>query len=170
MKGFIMTKMTDEMLDVLHEIETKPFQHILPQVNKLKHLLEKGICDVNDQNSDGNTLLHIAVKSGNLRGYNTIQEGNLKLENMVDIAYLTAHFEPNPFIKNNQGMTPGMLAAHLKLTSSWQFLSSYERSYEAKCQAAILKSIYEDQIRMQDTNLYILWSNIKKLRGQHTRN
>ena len=174
MKGFIMTKMTDEMLDVLHEIETKPFQHILPQVNKLKHLLEKGICDVNAKNSDGNTLLHIAVKSGNLRGHNTVQykteqEGGPTPENVFDIAYLTAHFEPNPFIKNNQGMTPGMLAAHLKLTSAWQFLSSYERVYEAKCQAMILNAIYEDQIRMQDTNLYVLWDNIKRLRGQHTR-
>lgn len=170
MKGFIMTKMTNEMLDVLQEIETKPFQQILPQINKVKSLLENNKCDVNDQNSDGDTLLHIAVKSGNLRGHNTIQEGELKPENMFDIAYLTGRFNPNPFIKNNQGMTPGMLAAHLKLTSAWQFLSSYERSYEAKCQAAILKSIYEDQIRMQDTNLYILWSNINKLRGQHTRN
>ena len=128
MKGFVMTKMADEMLDVLREIETKPFQHILPQVNKLKHLLEKGICDVNAKNSDGNTLLHIAVKSGNLRGHNTIQEGNLNPENMFDIAYLTGRFNPNPFIKNNQGMTPGMLAAHLKLTSAWQFFVHFSQA------------------------------------------
>ena len=164
-----MAKMTNEILNVLQEIEIEPFQQILPQVNKLKYLLEKEVCDVNAQNSDGDTLLHIAVKSGNLRGHNTIQEGNLNPENMFDLAYLTGRFNPNPFIKNNQGMTPSMLAAHLKLTSAWQFLSSYERSYEAKCQAAIFDAIYEDQIRMQDTNLRILWSNTRKLRGQHTR-
>lgn len=164
-----MEKMDSALLQVLQEIEKKPFQQILPQVNQLKSLLEKDKYSVDAQNADGDTLLHIVVKSGNLRGHNTIQEGNLNPENMFDIAYLTGRFNPNPFIKNNQGMTPSMLAAHLKLTSAWQFLSSYERSYEAKCQAAIFDAIYEDQIRMQDTNLGILWSNILKLRGQYTR-
>ena len=164
-----MEKMDSALLQVLQEIETKSFQQILPQVNQLKSLLEKDKYSVDAQNAVGDTLLHIVVKSGNLRGHNTIQEGNLNPENMFDIAYLTGRFDPNPFIKNNQGMTPSMLAAHLKLTSAWQFLSSYERSYEAKCQAAIFDAIYEDQIRMQDTNLGILWSNTRKLRGQHTR-
>ena len=141
-----MKKMNDIMKGILKEIETKPFQQILPQVNKLKYLLKDGKCDVDGQNSDGDTLLHIAVKSGNLRGHNTAQykteqEGGATPENVFDIAYLTAHFTPNPFIKNNQGMTPSMLAAHLKLTSAWQFLSSYEHSYEAKCQAKILADI-----------------------------
>lgn len=169
-----MEKMDSALLQVLQEIEAKPFQQILPQVNQLKSLLEKDKYSVDAQNADGDTLLHIVVKSGNLRGHNTIQykteqEGGATPENVFDIAYLTGHFNPNPFIKNNQGMTPGMLAAHLKLTSAWQFLSSYERSYEAKCQAKIFDAIYEDQIRMQDTNLRILWSNTRKLRGQYTR-
>lgn len=162
-----MEKMDSALLQVLQEIETKSFQQILPQVNQLKSLLEKDKYSVDAQNADGDTLLHIVVKSGNLRGHNTIQEGNLNPENMFDIAYLTGRFNPNPFIKNNQGMTPSMLAAHLKLTSAWQFLSSYERSYEVKCQAEILRELYYKGTGCFDYQNLI--SNILKLRGQYTR-
>lgn len=169
-----MKRMDKEIETVLNDIEKLPFTQITPQVNRLKSLLESDKNNVNAQNVDGDTLLHFVVKSGNLRGHNTAQyktqqEGGATPENVFDIAYLTAHFEPNPFIKNNQGMTPSMLAAHLKLTSAWQFLSSYERSYAVACQARIFNVIYEDQVRTQNTNLYILWHNVKKLRGQHTR-
>ncbi len=164
--------MNSILLGVLNEIETLPFQQILPQVNQLKSLLETDKYNVDAQNTDGDTILHIVVKSGNLRGHNTVQykteqEGGPTPENVFDIAYLTGHFNPNPFIKNNQGMTPSMLAAHLKLTSAWQFLSSYERAYEAKCQAEILGELYYKGVgRLDFQNLV---SNIRKLCGQHTR-
>ena len=167
-----MTQMNSILSDVLNEIEKLPFQQILPQINKLKSLLEKDKYNVNAQNMDGDTLLHIAVKSGNLRGHNTVQykteqEGGPTPENVFDIAYLTGRFNPNPFIKNNQGMTPSMLAAHLKLTSAWQFLSSYERAYEVKCQAEILRELYYKGTGCFDYQNLI--SNILKLRGQYTR-
>lgn len=144
------------MKGILKEIETKPFQQILPQVNKLKYLLKGGKCDVDGQNSDGDTLLHIVVKSGNLRGHNTIQEGEMKPENMFDIAYLTGSFNPNPFIKNKKGMTPSMLAAHLKLTSVWQFLTSYEHVYKAKYQEKILEKILSQGNNLNEKQKYYL--------------
>lgn len=134
-----MARMNDEIEQVLTEIKQKPFQQILPQVNKLKQLLKSH--DVNGQDANGDTLLHIVVKSDHFRGHNTIQEGNEKPENVFDLAYLTNHFSPNPFVRNNQGMTPAMLASHLKLTSSWQFLNSYERSYIVRSPSRVIEKI-----------------------------
>ena len=120
-----MGKMNIRIEQALKEIETLPFQKILPQVNKIKELLSKG-CDVDGQDANGDTLLHIAVKSGQLRGHNTIEAGdnqNPRPENVLDVAYLL-RFNPNPLIENKQGLTPSMLAAQKKLTAEWQFLSS----------------------------------------------
>ena len=138
-----MGKMNIRIEKVLKEIEELPFQKILPQVNKIKELLGKG-CDVDGQDANGDTLLHIAVKSGQLRGHNTIESGdnqNPRPENVFDVAYLL-QFNPNPLIENKQGLTPSMLAAQKKLTTEWQFLSSYEQKYIAKETANVLTGLY----------------------------
>ena len=138
-----MGKMNIRIEQALKEIETVPFQKILPQVNKIKELLLKG-CDVDGQDANGDTLLHIAVKSGQLRGHNTIESGdnqNPRPENVLDVAYLL-RFNPNPLIENKQGLTPSMLAAQKKLTAEWQFLSSYEQKYIAKETANVLTGLY----------------------------
>ena len=139
-----MGKMNIKIERALREIEKLPFQQILPQVNLIKEQLAKN-CDVDGQNANGDTLLHIAVKSGQLRGFNTIEAGdnqNPRPENVFDLAYLVKNFNPNPLIENNQGMTPSMLAAHLKLTSEWQFLSSYEQKYMARETSKALNALY----------------------------
>ncbi len=106
-------------------------------------MLEKG-CDVNGQDANGDTLLHILVKSGQFRGHNTIEAGdnqNPRPQNVLDSAYLLK-YRPNPLIENNQGLTPAMLAAQLKQTAEWQFLSSYEQKYIARETARLLRSFY----------------------------
>ena len=138
-----MGKMNIRIEKALKEIEELPFQRILPQVNKIKELLEKG-CDVDGQDANGDTLLHIAVKSAQLRGHNTIESGdnqNPRPENVLDVAYLL-RFNPNPLIENKQGLTPSMLATQKKLTAEWQFLSSYEQKYIAKETANVLTGLY----------------------------
>ena len=138
-----MGKMNIRIEKALKEIEELPFQKILPQVTKIKELLGKG-CDVDGQDANGDTLLHIAVKSGQLRGHNTIESGdnvNPRPENVLDVAYLL-RFNPNPLIENKQGLTPSMLAAQKKLTAEWQFLSSYEQKYIAKETAKVLTGLY----------------------------
>ncbi len=138
-----MGRMNLQIETALKQIESMPFQNILPQVNKIKELLARG-CDVDGQDANGDTLLHILVKSGQFRGHNTIEAGDNKKprpENVFDISYLLK-YNPNPLIENKQGLTPAMLAAHLKLTTEWQFLSSYEQKYVAKETANVLSSLY----------------------------
>ena len=132
-----------QLAKTLKEIENTPFQHILPQVNKIKALLQNG-CNVNGQNENGDTLLHILVKSGQFRGHNTIEAGdnqNPRPENVLDLAYLM-QYHPNPLIENKQGLTPAMLAAQLKQTSEWQFLTAYEQKYTAQETAQVLSAFY----------------------------
>ena len=136
-----MGKMNIKIEKALKEIENLPFQKIAPHFLQIKDLLSFG-CDVNGQTVNGDTLLHIAVRSDQLRGHNTIAEGNMQPDNMLDVAYLISRYTPNPFITNNQGMTPAMLAAHLKLTSVWQFLTSYEHAYEVQRQTAYVRHLY----------------------------
>lgn len=138
-----MGKMNIVIERALKEINALPFQEILPQVNKIKEMLEKG-CDVNGQDANGDTLLHILVKSGQFRGHNTIEAGdnqNPRPQNVLDSAYLLK-YRPNPLIENNQGLTPAMLAAQLKQTAEWQFLSSYEQKYITEETARVLTGLY----------------------------
>ncbi|MBQ9090476.1 MAG: ankyrin repeat domain-containing protein [Alphaproteobacteria bacterium] len=136
-----MGKINIRIEKALKEIESLPFQQIGQQVAFIKDLLQSG-CDINGQDANGDTLLHIAVRSDQLRGHNTIAEGNMQQDDMLDVAFLS-RLNPNPFIQNKQGMTPAMLAAHLKLTSVWQFLTSYEHLYETNRQTALAKYLYQ---------------------------
>ncbi len=172
-----MGKMNIVIEKALKEINALPFQKILPQVDKIKEMLEKG-CDVNGQDANGDTLLHLVVKSGQFRGHNTIESGdnvNPRPQNVLDIAYLLK-YHPNPLIENNQGLTPAMLAAQLKQTAEWQFLSSYEQKYIAEETANVLTGLYSlsqvmqkqlDSTPVQSQNPTV--SNILRIQQQETK-
>ncbi len=72
--------------------------------------------DINAQDEYGNTRLHLIVKN---KRFLTQAE----IENI-----LRQH--PNPFIKNNNGMTPRLLAELLGYTSHASTLAAYESSYK----------------------------------------
>ena len=108
-------------------------------------MLSKG-CDVNGQDKNGNTLLHLVAVTGSIRMYNTVQEGEYNMpQKNFDAEYLIKNFAPNPLIKNHDGLTPAMLAAQHKQTALWQLLSSYEQSFVATQIGAIMKELIPHQ-------------------------
>ena len=128
-----------EMAKIVNEMYQLPFNKIQPSIQSIRRLLSEGH-DIDAQNEKGDTLLHVALNCFNLRGANTIQAGlPNERDNVLDILYLTTQHRPNPFIKNNDNMTPSMVAAQLRLTNEWQLLSSYEQSYQAEKQNFIAK-------------------------------
>lgn len=129
-----MNKMKPEMAKIINEMYQLPFNKIQPSIQAIKKLLNEGH-DVDAQNEKGDTLLHVALNCFALRGGNTIQAGlPNERETVLDVLYLTTKHHPNPFIKNNDNLTPSMLAAQTRLTNEWQMLSSYERAYQAEKQ------------------------------------
>lgn len=130
---------------LVEEITDSKNHKIEPQIEKIKQMLSKG-CDVNGQDKNGNTLLHLVAVTGSIRMYNTVQEGEYNMpQKNFDAEYLIKNFAPNPLIKNHDGLTPAMLAAQHKQTALWQLLSSYEQSFVATQIGAIMKELIPHQ-------------------------
>lgn len=130
---------------LVEEITDSKNHKIEPQIEKIKQMLSKG-CDVNGQDKNGNTLLHLVAVTGSIRMYNTVQEGEYNMpQKNFDAEYLIKNFAPNPLIKNHDGLTPAMLAARHKQTALWQLLSSYEQSFVATQIGAIMKELIPHQ-------------------------
>lgn len=130
---------------LVEEITDSENHKIEPQIEKIKQMLSKG-CDVNGQDKNGNTLLHLVAVTGSIRMYNTVQEGEYNMpQKNFDAEYLIKNFAPNPLIKNHDGLTPAMLAAQHKQTALWQLLSSYEQSFVATQIGAIMKELIPHQ-------------------------
>lgn len=136
--NIVIESLVEEIIDSKnHKIE--------PQIEKIKQMLSKG-CDVNGQDKNGNTLLHLVAVTGSIRMYNTVQEGEYNMpQKNFDAEYLIKNFAPNPLIKNHDGLTPAMLAAQHKQTALWQLLSSYEQSFVATQIGAIMKELIPHQ-------------------------
>lgn len=79
-----------------------------------KKLPEK--LDINAQDKCGDTLLHKLAKTA----FVPIYLGNILKRN------------PNPFVENNDGMTPRMLAVWASNPEQASFLAAYEVSYKEK--------------------------------------
>lgn len=130
---------------LVEEITDSKNHKIEPQIEKIKQMLSKG-CDVNGQDKNGNTLLHLVAVTSSIRMYNTVQEGEYNMpQKNFDAEYLIKNFAPNPLIKNHDGLTPAMLAAQHKQTALWQLLSSYEQSFVATQIGAIMKELIPHQ-------------------------
>ena len=72
--------------------------------------------DINEQDGNGNTLLHLIAEKKPILTQAGI--ANILRQN------------PDPFIKNNHGMTPRLLAELLGHTSHAAALAAYESSYK----------------------------------------
>lgn len=154
--------LVEEIIDARnHQIE--------PQVEKIKEMLAKG-CDVDGKDKNGNTLLHLVAVNGNIRMYNTVQEGEYNMPaKKFDAEYLIQNFSPNPLIKNNEGLTPAMLAAKHKQTSLWQMLSSYEQSFVATQIGSIMKEIMPHQNMHHSSKKRVLQATLRLLPNQRQR-
>lgn len=133
-------RMNIKIESLLEEIVQAKNHMIDSQIETIKKLLSKG-CDVNGQDKNGNTLLHLVAVNGNIRMYNTVQEGEYnRPDKKFDVEYLVKHFDPNPLVRNHDGMTPAMLAAKHKQTAVWQFLTAYTQAFVAEqTKIALLK-------------------------------
>ncbi len=117
--------------------------------------LKKDPTLVDAQDKYGNTLLHyiakfptrikIRTESIYYKGQHVITDFDLKT---------ILPFNPNPFIKNNNGFTPRMDAEenpHLQLARQ---LSAYESSYQAACLASAIEAqatIMKNQVMEHQT-------------------
>ena len=109
--------------------------------SKVAELLKTHPELVNSQDENGNTLLHLLILPIKIEG--------LQLNDVLT-------YNPNPFIKNNNGFTPRMCAIqykHHKVTHFAHFrpaqaeyytdmLSAYESTYQAKETAKTLSALF----------------------------
>ena len=151
-KGFfIMYPSHKDAIDCLKLIASKkiketPFEDITPYVLKIKMMLENGE-DVNMQTKSGKTLLH-AVLSSKMVAYNNwakkIYENDPKKSadfEPLDVKYLTTKFRPNPFVRDDKGMTPSMKALEKGLKNEFRWLLSYENAYQAEKHSQALEAL-----------------------------
>lgn len=139
-----MTRLNIRIEKELAKIDEPKYNYteITEPVLAIKKMLENG-CDVDGQDANGDTLLHIVLKHGKIRCHNTVREGEYgAIQDVLDINYLLTRHKPNPFIKNKDGLTPSMLASRLKLTAEWQLLSSYEQAYMAEHTGRVLQGLF----------------------------
>ena len=123
-----------------------PFEDITPYVLKIKMMLENGE-DVNIQTKSGKTLLH-AVLSSKMIAYNEWAKKYYDSDpkkfadfEPLDIKYLTTKFRPNPFARDNNGLTPSMKALEKGLKNEFRWLLSYENAYQSEKQAQALEAL-----------------------------
>ena len=117
-------------------------------IGNIKSLLARG-ADVNTQSKTGKTLLHLFVAK-QLVAYQDhlnhppkfIRPAYQDIEKASLISFIATR-HPNPFIKDNDGCTPSLLAAQNGETKSHQILVSYENSYQASCIAEAISSLSE---------------------------
>jgi len=130
----------------LEEFETKPYTECANAIFEIKKALQKG-ADVNQQDENGNTLLHIVAGSKKIRSYNAYihmtleQNPQLKEQYTLDLATVVSNYKPNPFIKNNQGFTASFVAAMNNYTKESQMLLAYESACQAQANSAAFKAM-----------------------------
>lgn len=125
---------------MLKKEEEKMFEAVQKKDNDYFKQLPENV-NINTQDVRGDTLLHKLVKTGFVpSALPCILKRN-----------------PNPFIENNDGMTPRMLAVWRGATSQAAFLAAYEASYtekqrrfQVKCQAEVFEAL-SDMIHCNNT-------------------
>ena len=130
----------------LKEFDDKPYTECETAVSNIKTALKNG-ADVNLQDKNGNTLLHIVAGSKKIKTYNayihmTLEtHAKFKEEYTLDLPLLIGQYNPNPFIKNNQGLTASFVAAMNDLKKESQMVIAYESAYKAKAHSEAFKAM-----------------------------
>lgn len=128
--------------EIQKALEENPHSDIpTADFSKVAKLLKMHSELVNSQDGDGDTLLHLLILPIQIKG--------LQLKDVLA-------YNPNPFIKNNDGFTPRMCAIqykHHEITKIAYFhpaqtkyyadmLSAYESTYQAKETAKTLSALF----------------------------
>ena len=117
--------------------------------------LKKDPTLVDAQDKDGNTLLHYIAKFPTrikIRKKSTYYETQHVITDFDLKAILP--FNPNPFVKNNNGFTPRMEAEETPNSQLARQLAAYESSYQAACLASAIEaqaSIMKNQVMEHQT-------------------
>ncbi len=110
------------------------FEEILAELKKDPTLIDA-------QDKYGNTLLHYIAKFPTrikIRKKSTYYENQHVITDFDLKAILP--FNPNPFVKNNNGFTPRMEAEENPNSQLARQLSAYESSYQADCLASAIEA------------------------------
>ena len=100
---------------MLRNEEKKMFEAVQKRDDKYFEKMPENL-NINAQDARGDTLLHKLVKT----------------EFVPQALPHILKRNPNPFVENNDGMTPRMLAVWCGATSQAAFLAAYEASYAEK--------------------------------------
>ena len=128
------------------KLKSASFEEICAHVVKVKMFLRNGF-DVDYKTSGDKTLLHIVLSKGmmhyNKKALEKFNENpTLNVDFApLDIKYLTTKYRPNPFIRDEQGLTPSMKALDKGLKNEFHWLISYENAYQSENQAKALQAL-----------------------------
>lgn len=158
------TPLNQELKKLLHQINDRPYTSLSIVSTQIQTLLKEG-ADINTQDDNGNTLLHLAVSSKNLTTFNAYIKETFKTnpetlkEITLDINKIISLYQPNPFVTNNEGYTPAMLSAKLlqesadyvatsmrnlfknKYLSDSHLLLAYENKFQSRATALAIENI-----------------------------
>ena len=144
--NFTKKEANDLLKKGLEEFEDKPYTSCSGAVADIKKALKMG-ADINVQNNNGNTLLHLVAGSKKAKTYNAYIHMTLethdkfRAEYSLDLANIISQHKPNPFVKNKQGFTPSFVAAMNNLTAECQMLLAYENSCSALAHSEAFKAM-----------------------------
>ncbi len=116
--------------------------NLLPEI---KELLAQG-ADVNHKDLYGNTLLHLVASHTVFSNLSQEQSRQNQYENVLDVPTIISWFKPNPFVKDNTGLTASFLAAYYGNTKEHAMLLSYENAYSAAKIGLALLNISKVQV------------------------
>ncbi len=148
---FMNTNFTKEEANALlkkglEEFEDKPYTSCSGAVADIKKALKMG-ADINVQNNNGNTLLHLVAGSKKVKTYNAYIHMTLethdkfRAEYSLDLANIISQHKPNPFVKNKQGFTPSFVAAMHNHQQESQMLLAYESACNALAHSEAFKAM-----------------------------
>ena len=144
--NFTKKEANDLLKKGLEEFEDQPYTCCSDAVADIKKALKMG-ADINVQNNNGNTLLHLVAGSKKVKTYNAYIHMTLethdkfRAEYSLDLANIISQHKPNPFVKNKQGFTPSFVAAMNNLTAESQMLLAYENSCSALAHSEAFKAM-----------------------------
>jgi len=138
---------------MLRNEEKKMFEAVQKRDDKYFEKMPENL-NINAQDARGDTLLHKLVKT----------------EFVPQALPHILKRNPNPFVENNDGMTPRMLAVWCGATSQAAFLAAYEasytekqRQYQIEWQAKALMHIANVIDDLALSPLHVSTSKIKKI-------